>query len=283
MIVLKNLLLEGVEQRPITLDVFYKETGQKKPIVIFCHGFKGFKDWGHFDVIARAFAEAGMFFIKFNFSKNGVTPDNLTAFVDLEAFGHNSYADELFDLKKVIEFVVSVDKQLDGKELDISDITLIGHSKGGGAAVLGAYENPDVNRLITWAGVARYGRMFEDENQLSKWKVEGVTYVYNGRTKQQMPMYYSQYQSFAKDPDRFDIPTKAAALKIPWLIVHGDADQAVAFTEAEILHHSNVKSQLLKIENGDHTFGGKHPWSEDQLPFDCQTVVEASIEFIKNN
>ncbi len=283
MVVLRNLLLEGVENRSITLDVFYNEDGKKKPIVIFCHGFKGFKDWGHFDLIGEAFANAGMFFLKFNFSKNGVTPDNLLEFVDLEAFGHNSYTDELYDLKKVVEFIVEKGTDLDVNEMDASNITLIGHSKGGGGAILGATENPEISRLITWAAVAKYGRMFEDREHLEQWRKNGVVYVYNGRTNQQMPMYYSQYESYAQEKRRLDIPQKATELKIPWLIVHGDADKAVLYSEAEELHRLNPNSQLLTIKNGDHTFGGKHPWLESQLPSDCQKVVDASIQFIKSN
>ena len=31
--------------KPIVTDVFYESNNVKKPIVIFCHGYKGYKDW----------------------------------------------------------------------------------------------------------------------------------------------------------------------------------------------------------------------------------------------
>ena len=74
MIQLQNIAIAGSANKHILLDVFYNNTGVAKPIVIFSHGFKGFKDWGHFETVAKQFADAGFVFIKFNFSHNGTTP-----------------------------------------------------------------------------------------------------------------------------------------------------------------------------------------------------------------
>lgn len=47
MISLLNKTVESKNHdKPILTDVFYKQTCTKKPIVIFCHGYKGYKDWG---------------------------------------------------------------------------------------------------------------------------------------------------------------------------------------------------------------------------------------------
>ena len=66
----KNLIVNGSDNRPMATDIFYLKTSEPKPVVIYAHGFKGFKDWGNFDVIASRFASAGFTFIKFNFSHN---------------------------------------------------------------------------------------------------------------------------------------------------------------------------------------------------------------------
>ncbi|MGZ4098329.1 MAG: alpha/beta hydrolase family protein, partial [Bacteroidia bacterium] len=65
---LKDIIIEGSKNKQIGLDVFYKEDNKQKPIVIFVHGFKGFKDWGHFNLVASTFAEHDFVFVKFNFS-----------------------------------------------------------------------------------------------------------------------------------------------------------------------------------------------------------------------
>ena len=69
----RNIALEGKHQRPVVTDVFFEEDNTPKPVLIFCHGYKGFKDWGLWDLTAEAFARRGFFFIKFNFSFNGGT------------------------------------------------------------------------------------------------------------------------------------------------------------------------------------------------------------------
>ena len=42
--------------KPILTDVFYTKNRIKKPVVIFCHGYKGFKDCGAWNIAATEFA-----------------------------------------------------------------------------------------------------------------------------------------------------------------------------------------------------------------------------------
>ena len=101
----KNLILEAKGKKPILFDVHFNETKQAKPIVIFCHGFKGYKDWGAWYLIAEAFSKAGFFFLKFNFSHNGGTIKQPIDFPDLNAFSQNNYSKELDDLDRVLDFI----------------------------------------------------------------------------------------------------------------------------------------------------------------------------------
>jgi len=104
-----NIALEGKHQRPIVMDLVYREDGRKKPILIFCHGYKGFKDWGAWNLMAEAFAEEGFFFVKFNFSHNGGTLENPIDFPDLEAFSQNTYTKEMDDLEVVLDWITAID------------------------------------------------------------------------------------------------------------------------------------------------------------------------------
>jgi uncharacterized protein len=104
---IRNISIPGSKGRPVLLDTFFQKDGEPKPVLIFSHGFKGFKDWGHFDLLARHFASRGFVFVKFNFSFNGVTPDDLVNTSDTEAFGQNNYIIELDDLGLVIDWVTT--------------------------------------------------------------------------------------------------------------------------------------------------------------------------------
>ena len=103
MIIRNEGVIPGCDGRQITFDVTLPGTVGPHPVVVFAHGFKGFKDWGPFGLVARAFAASGFAFVKFNFSFNGTTPEQPNDFADLGAFSENNFTRELNDLGSMIE------------------------------------------------------------------------------------------------------------------------------------------------------------------------------------
>lgn len=282
MIITKNNILERENKKPIIWDIFYQPKTQKLPMVIFCHGYKGFKDWGAWDLVAKKFAENGFCFIKFNFSHNGGTVDEPIDFPDLEAFGNNNYTKELEDLNDVLNHIVNPSFTF-YKEIDTKKISLIGHSRGGGIVTIKANEDPRVSHLISWAGVCDFGKRTATIGDLDEWKNSGVKYVVNGRTQQQMPHYYQFYEDFIANKDRLNIKKACEQITIPHLIAHGVDDPSVKFEEAKQLHTWNTKSKLLAIENCDHVFNTKHPWQHNSLSDELEFLTIETIHFIKNN
>lgn len=280
----KNIIVAGKHQKPITVDVYWNEGDKNQSIVVFAHGFKGFKDWGCWEEIGKAFVTAGHCFVKFNFSHNGVTPDDLLNFADLEAFGQNNYTKELDDLQNVLDWL----ENPAGLEHTISwnteDITLIGHSRGGPIALIAAKENTQVQRVITWAGVHELNYAWADqEEHLANWEKEGVHYIMNGRTKQNMPLYYQLYKNYIANQERLSIQNTLAELDKPYLIVHGTKDPAVPLEAAHYLNEYAQNSTLVEIEGADHVFGAKHPFTDEELSPYSQILVEESIAFIDSN
>jgi dienelactone hydrolase len=270
-----NLIIKGSKALPIGTDIFYTPGQTQQPVVVFCHGFKGFKDWGHFDLIGEAFAQQGFVFIKFNFSHNGTTPDHPSEFADLQSFGANNYSTELDDLGLVIDYAEQHAAEYGG---DARKIYLIGHSRGGGISILKTKEDPRIKKLVTWASIKDFQDFFKAMD-LEHWKEEGTTYTFNARTQQQMPLGYQLYEDYLQHHERLDIPQAAAAIAVPWLIVHGEKDGAVPVSAAKQLHAWNHNSQLLLIAEGDHTFGGKHPWTSKELPEAATVVVAETLHF----
>ncbi len=274
----KDIVLTGAHGKPIVLDISYLPTTEKQPVVIFCHGYKGFKDWGAWNLVAAEFAAAGICFVKFNFSHNGGTVADPIDFPDLEAFGNNNYIKELEDVATVLDWVMELE-HTQGISIDDTRLTIIGHSRGGGIATIKAAEDSRITKLITWAGVSDYASRFPTGSTLEQWKETNVFYVENGRTKQQMPHYYQFYTSFKANEERLTIATAAQRLQIPHLIIHGMADPTVAVQEAEQLHQWNADSELYLVDQADHVFGAKHPWEYEFLPDDLATVVQKSVAF----
>ena len=279
MTIQKNIIIEGKHNKPILVDVFYTEDNSPKPIVIFCHGYKGFKDWGAWDLMANAFAEAGFCFIKFNFSHNGGTVEQPIDFPDLDAFGKNNYTKELDDLETVIDWCFNNDpiKPIG----DLENIGLIGHSRGGGIVTIKAEEDSRIQKVVSLAGVCDFGKRTATIGDLEQWKTEGVKYVLNGRTKQQMPHYYQFYEDFIANKERLNIKRAVSHLKIPYLIVHGNADTSVLIDEAYQLHKWNNNSELHIVEGANHVFGAHHPWLEKKMPTLLLTATYKIINFLK--
>jgi pimeloyl-ACP methyl ester carboxylesterase len=276
----RNIILEGKHNKPILVDVCYRSNNSFKPIVIFCHGYKGFKDWGAWNIMAETFAKAGFYFIKFNFSYNGGTVEQPIDFPDLIAFGNNNYTKELDDLDTVLNWVC--ENPILITKSDTNNITLLGHSRGGGIVSIKAEEDSRVKTLITLASVSDFKIRFNENSEAFKiWKKTGVKFVENGRTKQQMPHYFQFYKNFIENKDRLTIKRAVSNLKTPHLIIHGSDDTSVSVEEAKSLHKWNSKSKLEIIEGANHVFGTCHPWKNDSLSNNLQKVINVILAFLK--
>jgi pimeloyl-ACP methyl ester carboxylesterase len=275
----KNVLLEGTGGKPMVADIYYRENRIQKPILIFSHGFKGFKDWGGFNQAAEYFVRQDFVFVKFNFSHNGTTPADPSSFDDLEAFGENTFSKELEDLDIIIDWAQTTDLVADTQR-NIDEIYLVGHSRGGGITILKAAQDNRVKKLVTWSSVNDFGYAWNDD-LVAEWKVKGVQYANNARTNQRMPLNYSLYEDYQANHDKLNIPAAVSILKKPFMVIHGTEDETVPLEQALDMKRWNSGIKLELIPNGTHTFGVKHPHTAPHLPFDMLVVVERTAEFLK--
>jgi len=163
--IIKNIPVQGKHQKPVLTDLFYLRNEQPKDIVIFCHGYKGYKDWGAWNLVAEAFANQNFFFMKMNFSHNGGTIKQPIDFPDLEAFGNNNFIKELDDIESVLNWLTH--NQTIQQEINLNKITLVGHSRGGGTVLIKASENKHITNVISWAGVSDFGSRFPNGEELN--------------------------------------------------------------------------------------------------------------------
>lgn len=267
----KNIILKS--SREFLTDAIFTNSDKKLPLIIFVHGYKGYKDWGAWELMGEKFANAGFYFVKFNMSHNGTTLENLNNLTDLESFANNNFSRELADLEVVINHFKTQ------KEVDSNHIILIGHSRGGGVSVIKASENKNITKLITLASISTLDR-FPKNEAFENWKKDGVYYIEHARTKQQLPHYFQFFEDYENNKERFDVEKACRNLTIPSLFIHGSADEAVESKHSENLHHWTKDSQFKIIENANHTFGAKEPWEETSLPKELNTAVEYCIDFL---
>jgi pimeloyl-ACP methyl ester carboxylesterase len=240
-----------------------------KGLVIFVHGFMGFKDWGAWNLVQSYFVSHGFAFAKFNLTHNGGTSTKGIDFPDEEAFAQNTYSYEVADIAYFRSHIATL--------VHAEATFLIGHSRGGGDVILHA-KQVQTDKIALWASISDIGSRFPTGPELEAWKHSGIRTILNGRTRQHLPQRYSLYQDFIENKTILTIERAIKALPIPMLVVHGDADSSVSIVEGEALA-SWSQTNLNIIPGADHVFGASHPWEKLDLPEHLLASCERTLNF----
>ena len=255
----------------ILIDVRAAGRDAPRPAVVVVPGFKGFKDWGLWPSLAERLARAGFSAVTLNLSGSGV--DDSGEFVFPERFGHNTFSAELQDLRRVADALAA-------GELGVAPpaaLGFLGHSRGGGITVLETAEDSRVRALVTWAAISTVERWASAKR--ASWRAAGVDEVENARTHQVLPLYLDVLDDIERNVEALDIEAAAGRITVPWLIVHGTNDEAVALAEGRRLASAAPPgtSRFLEIEGAGHTFGAAHPW-KGATP-ELERAVNATLAF----
>ena len=240
----------------LLIDVRAAGRDTARPAIVVVHGWKGFKSWGMFPPLAERLARAGFATITFNLSGSGV--DDRGELVWPDRFGRDTFTAELEDVSRVVD-------ALAGGELGVappSSIGLVGHSRGGGVAVLQAADDARVRALVTWAAISSVERW--SPHAVMAWREAGSMEVVNARTGQRLQLTTDILDDVERNAGgSLDILGAATRIMVPWLIVHGSEDETVSPREAEALRAASSlpATRLLAVDGAGHTFGAGHPWN----------------------
>ncbi|MCF2944821.1 alpha/beta hydrolase family protein [Paenibacillus tarimensis] len=225
------------------------------PVLLLCHGFKGFAEWGFIPYTAEWFAQKGFYTVRFDFSCNGVGE---TDFDELDKFAANTYSREQADLEALLSAVRRRQLPLmDG--VDETSISLLGHSRGGGNAILFGADHSDICAVVTWNGIAN-ANLFDEEFEAEARK-NGRAFVMNARTKQEMPIGAGFFDDLHSNRERFSIPKRLADLRLPVLLIQGDADSDRLVEGHALMKSAASQHQYVTITGAGHTFGAVHPFT----------------------
>lgn len=271
------------EDLPIYYD-FYIPSGnpdKKFPVVLFLHGFKGFKDWGAFPDACAELSAAGFAVVAINFSLNGVG-ENMLEFDQLDLFSRETLSQDLDDVGTIIAALQNGTISTGKAKLDTDSIGILGHSRGGHTAVAAAAEYSEIACLVTWSAVSDYNARWSDD-MISDWNEKGVTEIKNGRTGQMMPVKDVVYKDAQENADRLMAIKRVKELSIPALFVHSKGDEAVPFFEAEKLYRNCLSEdkELKLLPNSGHTFDTSHPFEDEEFPEAFQNVLDHTIEWFE--
>jgi pimeloyl-ACP methyl ester carboxylesterase len=236
----EGLLIRGAIELP----------ARPKAAVVIVHGFKGFKEWGFFPWVSAQLCEHGFAACRFDLSRNGVG-DDPEQFGRLDLFADDTYSIQLADLRAVIRHCRSQES------LRNLPLFLLGHSRGAAIAILGAHEVPDLEGVITWAGISATGRW--DAATKSSWRRDGFLDVLNQRTGQMMRLSTAILDDFDRHADALNMERALMKMRVPLLVIHGDHDETVPVVEARRISTAALDSSLVVIGGGTHTFNAIHP------------------------
>lgn len=246
--------------------------GPTRPPVLIVHGFKGFKDWGFFPLLADRLAAAGWPACRFNLSGSGLGQDP-ERFSERERFERNTYSREQADI--VVLLAALAAGALPGLAGPAPRLGLLGHSRGGGGAILAAAREPHVAALVTWAAISTVER--HDAATRAAWRASGALRVENARTGDVFALSTDLLDDIETNRAALDILGAAGRLAIPCLVVHGEADESVPLAEGlAIAAALGPHGRLLRVPGAGHTFGAVHP-PERVVPPALETVLAATL------
>jgi len=273
----KDFVLNTKKNEKIRITTYGYENLETAPCLIFVHGFKGFKDWGFWPYTGNFFASKGFFVLSFNFSHNGIG-EGVTEFAELDKFAKNTFSIELEELNEMI------DAYLNGFFGTNSNkpIGILGHSRGGGDALIVSSKRKEIKAVVTWAAVANFDRY--TKRQAKEWRKNGFFEVLNTRTNQMMRLNASLLEDIEKNKeDLLNLEKAARNLNKPFLIIHGEQDLSVPIKEGEQIYNWSNKelTEFYKIKASGHTFDITHPFEGSNPKFD--SVLEKTLTFFKQH
>lgn len=259
-------------------DIRYKSTLNEKPVVVICHSFMAFKDWGFFPFVAKRFAEWGFVSVIFNFSGNGVKgdEDRITGF---DSFEKNTFLLEVDDLKTVIDSIWN--GEIGGGVIDRSNIILLGHSRGGGVAILEASNDERVKALVSWSTIGTFFRWTEHQKKI--WRANGFLPLAKDTTASPLRLGIDLLLELEHKKDELDLLGAAAKIKIPWLLIHGKTDKTVPASEAGMLFSAagNTKTELLLLDHVGHLYNAATKEEDDYKTIEM--VFQKTKDWLQKN
>lgn len=225
---------------------FHPATGNAKAgrILIIGHGVTGTKDRPWAEALANASAAAGIPALRFSFAGNGESEGK---FVDC------TISKEVSDLGAVIDAAAAA---------GYGDIAYAGHSMGGAVGVLRAASDSRITRLISLAGMVHTKRFTEEEFGT---ETPDAGLMWEDEDCPLSSAYVNDLTTIGS------VIGKAADIRVPWLLVHGDADDVVPIGESrEIFARANEPKILVELLGVNHVFADAG----------CEPMTKAVVEWL---
>lgn len=200
--------------------------------VVLGHGVTAHKDRPWLVALSTALSGAGLASLRLSFAGNGASEGR---------YEDSNPSKEVDDLRSVID-------ALDG--WGVGRIAYVGHSMGSAVGVLTAAQEPRIRALVSLAGMVRVRWFFETH----------FAHLAPGEAMLEKPECPWSL-ALLDDARRIDtVLPQAARIDVPWLLVHGDADELVPYQDSvDAIAAAGGRPTLVTMSGIDHRFTGAVP------------------------
>jgi len=199
----------------------------RRGVVVIGHGVTSHKDRPWLVALGDALREAGIASLRFSFAGNGASEGRYE-----DATIHK----EVDDLGSVLDALADLDP------------IYAGHSMGGAVGVLRAALDERLRALVSLAGMVHVREFMQVH----------FGHLRPGRDVMLGKPHCPLTQAFLDDALAIgSVLEPAARVRVPWLIVHGTADEIVPLRDSRDVHAAaGGRAELLELEGVDHRFTG---------------------------
>ncbi|MEM9283910.1 MAG: alpha/beta fold hydrolase [Verrucomicrobiota bacterium] len=209
---------------------FHGDPTDTSLLVIIGHGVTGNKDRPWAVGLSDALEAEGFNALRFSFSGNGESEGK---------FEDCTVSKEVKDLKAIVDAA---------EDEGYHRICYMGHSMGAAVGVLSAAKDERIELLVSLSGMVETAKFCETEfgdvkpGKGNMWDEEGC------------PLS----KAFVDDMNKISsVKGKTEKIEIPWLILHGDADDVVPVEEGQEMYGAAYEpKELVILEGVDHVYSG---------------------------
>ncbi len=228
----------------------------KEKVIIIVHGYSSSKEGRSPSAMAGALTKA-----------------NINSFnIDLDGCGESEGKFEDQTLTSAVRDIEAAIELM--KSLGYNKIGLFGSSMAGPPCMTIAlkYQNTDdtkninLYRMALKAPVSDVIEQRKEKNgkdYIEKCRKQGFFYKINGKTGKRLKVNFHFYE----DAEDYHMHSKVKSIKVPTLIIHGTADEAVPLKYTKHLVENFPEAHLIIVEGADHQLEVDGSWQESMDEF----------------
>lgn len=219
----------------------YSDKNKKHPAVVLLHGFTGYKEEKHIEVLAKNLTNNGFVAIRFDAS----------GFGESEGSTETEYrvSNYLSDIESIYRYLISLNM------VNKKRIGIWGHSMGGMLSIIFASNHPELKAVCSVSVPNNIPSALAIINVLTEWKHRGFLSKINSKDGQRIKINYD----FITDAKKYSVLKYIKKLYQPLLIIIGKKDENVDPDDTRKIYYNagNLK-KLVEFEEMDHYYKN-HP------------------------